>query len=656
MKKEELFKHMSELDNDLIAEAGDEGVEVEPIHIVKGKGHFGVKTAAVTAACCVLAAGTAVVVVGSPLGGVTTGSVNSTTDAEITVSASQVLDSNEDKAGNDKINAAYPEEAKYRYTGDYSEFKGFSNVICMEFANYYDNYWDLLNDCDLAVVGEFIDEPCQDIDPERPYPGEPRDPFGDYGYSFNCFRVDKVLTPDSSVKEGDELVIYQSYAIAGDSIVSHSKLTPMLKGDRWVYFLTYSESSGIYSPYNDYMGRYPDPGYCRVFDHDPELRESANRFLPAMTNKYGLTDANDFNENIYRTLEEILCPSEHTNSAQCVYDCDNLEMYNETSFAMAEFGDDIEFILKNGSVYVNFLSAADSAQHGYGLITETGDFTLKKAYLADINGDGKREICYQVHDNSGALGDHIFIFDCADQKVYGVTGRSGESEYYLGDIDGELVAYNTECTSDGSRGEVISHEKLSLDMNDCSLHLDCVGHSEYCLHDSSYCERQEGECAYRNGEHDENPNTDDRHSEYCLQDADYCAQQGGDCPYRQGEHHEETNAAQHHGHSEYCLQDSDYCAQQGGDCPYRQGEHHEESVAQHHGHSEYCLQDADYCAQQGGDCPYRQGEHHEESNEHHGHSEYCLQDAAYCAQQGGNCPYRQDGSHHGESHHGDSHH
>ena len=269
-----------------------------------------------------------------------------------------------------------------------------------------------------------------------------------------------------------------------------------------------------------------------------------------MTNKNGLTDANDFNENIYRTLEEILCPSEHTNSAQCVYDCDNLEMYNETSFAMAEFGDDIEFILKNGSVYVNFLSAADSAQHGYGLITETGDFTLKKAYLADINGDGKREICYQVHDNSGVIGDHIFIFDCADQKVYGVTGQSGRSEYYLGDIDGELIAYNTECTSDGSRGEVISHEKLSLDMNDCLLHLDCGGHSEFCLHDPSYCERQEGECAYRNSEH-----------------------------------HEENSAAQHHGHSEYCLQDAAYCAQQGGDCPYRQSEHHNESN-EHHGHGQ----------------------------------------------------------------------
>ena len=672
MKKEDLFKHMSELDDDLIAEAGEEGVEVVPIHVAGGKKRFNIKPVAVTAACCVLLAGTAAVVGVNYDGGITANDVIDYPKTEGT----------EEKSDNDNT-VIYPESAKYQYKGDYSEFENFGGVICIEFANYYDNYRDLLNACDVAVVGKFIDDPWQDIDPDDPVDFNRLD----YGHSYNCFKVEKVLSSDSGIKEGDQLIISQSYAIAGNSFLSASKLTPMLKGDRWVYFLTFNESNGTYYSHNDYMGRFPDPGYCRVYDSDPDLRESANRFLPAMTNKYGLTEANDFNENIYRTLEEILCPSESRPSVQCMYDSENLEMYNETCFAMAEF-EGLEFTSKDGVLYYKELCTYVS---GDGTVLAGFNEVINKIYLADLNNDGKREICIQSCSNEDVLDRYILIWDYANQKVYAVIGETGKTEYYLGESDGELIAYNTKCTSDGSRGGVNFSEKLSLDMEDCFLHLDmsghyercqydsdyCArqegecqyrqnghhdeenstehhGHSEYCLQDAAYCEQQGGECPYRQGEHhdDMNPNTDDRHSEYCLQDAAYCAQQEGECPYRQGEHHDEMNPTEHHGHSEYCLQDSSYCAQQGGECPYRQNG--AANSAEHHGHSEYCLQDADYCAQQGGECPYRQNGA-ANSTEHHGHSEYCLQDADYCAQQGGDCPYRQD-SHHGSGHHGDSHH
>lgn len=662
MKKEDLFKSMSELDVDLIAEAGEEGVEVTPIHIVEGKKRFNIKPIAVTAACCVLFAGAAVVGINYFRGGLDVQQPQSTNGAADYIAPEPGVHA-----------TSYPESAKYQYKGYYNEFNKFDTTSIICYANVYDSYSELLNDCDLAVVGEFIDDPWQDTDPD-----EHVGTFPSSYNSYNRFKIDKILGGEGATtkERGAEIIINQAYAIKDGRYLSDSKLTPMLKGDRWVYFLRFNEKNGTYCSLNDYMGRFPDPGYCLVYDRDPDLRESANQFLPAMTNRYGLMDDNDFNEKIYRTLTEILCP-ETIPSVQCLYDSENTDMYNVTSFELAEF-ENVLFTLKDGVLYVDKPWFAVNRD---GVAVTSEDNILHKIFITDLNGDEKGEVCLQIH--SDVFSEYILIMDYGIRDFYCIMGKTGESEYYLGESDGKLIAYNTKCTSDGSRGEVISDERLSLDMNDGFMQLNGNGHSEYCFQNADYCAQQGGICPYTDaihpghceyckvdpdfcaqqegecpfsGHHGEESSSEHHgHNEYCLQDPDYCAQQEGECPF--SGHHKEENSAEHHGHSELCLQDTSYCAQQEGECPYRQNGQEICIGVEKRGHYEYCLQDAAYCEQQEGECPYRQGEHHDEVNstEHHGHSEYCLQDAAYCAQQGGDCPYRQD-SHHSGGHHGDSHH
>ncbi|MDE6725632.1 MAG: hypothetical protein K2J79_08500, partial [Ruminiclostridium sp.] len=533
--------------------------------------------------------------------------------------------------------SSYPEIEKYQYKGDYSEFKDFVMVDYMDFTEYYNTYRDLLNDCDLAVVGEFVDDPWQDIDPDDYTEIQPLD-FS----SYNRFKINSILSAEgpTTTEQGTDIIISQDYAIKGGSIISRSKLTPMLKGDKWVYFLKYSEKDGVYYPLNDYMGRYPDPYFNWVYNRDPDIKDSANRFLPAMTNKYGLTDENDFNENIFRTLADILY-HEYMPPVQCLYDSENLEMYNIRWFELAECPG-IVFNVRDDSLYIDQpWSSVDPDG-----ISVTGQDVLHKIYTADVTGDGNNDVCIQVRSISSKFGEYILIWDCFDNTVYAVMGQTSKYEYYLGDVDGELIAYMSKLTSDGSKGEAVSHEKLSLNMNDCFTHLNMGGHYERCLHDFEYCARQEGDCPLKSG----------GHTQYCTINHDYCAQQEGDCPYT-GNHHNEVTSSEHHGHSEYCLQNADYCSQQSGECPYTGNHHNEDTSNGHHGHSKYCLQDADYCSQQEGECPYRPADLEDMPTVINGHNEHCLEDADYCAQQEGECPYT--GSHHNEEtssgHHGEDH-
>lgn len=646
MKKEDLFKHMSELDDNLIAEAGEEGFEVKPIYVSEGKKRLGIKPAVVTAACCVLLAGSAAVVGGNYLDGMAAEDVE--TSAQTEKSAGTIV--------NDKNSDAYPESLKYRYTGDYSEFDSLGGVLCAEYPEYFTTYSKAEQLSKIVVVGEFVDDPRQNIDPDDTEAEYPVDAF----CSCNLFRIDKILKNDTrgslpfSVSEGDNIVISQGYAIQGNKVLSDSKLTPMLKGDRWVYFLDYAADGNVFYPLNDYMGRFPDPS-----------DGARNRHLSAMTNEYGLTDANDFNKGIYRVLEQKLCP-EKTPACECVYNIDLLDSYSDfydMEFEMAEFENAV-FCMKNGELHYTDDYRSSENPHSADFFSDSRR-AVSRLYLYDLNGDGKREICAEIRHNHelGSAYDalayltYIYVWDYVNDEKYKII--SDEYEYYLEESDGELIARKTRFIADGVIGEVVSEEKLSLNMKDVL----CVqgsevsfghrGHCEYCLQDPEYCARQPGECGYRQNGQQNNGNSTQRsgHCEYCLQDAAYCAQQNGECPYRQDGHHNDELCigVEKRGHYEYCLQDAAYCEQQEGECPYRHNnEHHDDvSSAERSGHCEYCLQDAEYCARQPGECTYRHDEHHGDvsSAERSGHCEYCLQDPEYCSRQPGECGYRQ-GSHH----------
>lgn len=603
MKKEDLFKAMSDLDQDIVAETRDEGIEVKPIVVTESKRKFSYKPIIATAASCALIMGTAAAV------------INGAGETVVNIPAQYTNETVNDIGEPSVWQSAYPESAKYQYKGDYSEFKNFGAAEIDVMA--YNTYRDLLNNCDLAVLGEFTDDPWQDIDPN-----DTTDIYHLNFSSYNSFKIDQVLTQDGSTtaEQGTEIIIRQFYAIKNREIISSSQLTPMLKGDRWVYFLKYDEENNTYTPLSDYYGRYPDPYYYQVLNSDPDIKDSANRFLPAMTNKYGLTDGRDFNENIYRTLADVLY-HEYMPPVQCLHDSESSGLYNIACFEPAECPG-VVFNVLDGTLYID---QPWSSVDPNGL-SVTGTDILHKIYTADVTGDGNNDVCIQLRSANREFGEYIMIYDCFNNKIYHIMGETGKTEYYLGEADGKLLAYKSELTSDGSRGAVISHENLSSDMTDSWLAFDFSGHSERCIYDSDYCSKQEGDCPHTSGHHNE---------------------------VTSDSHHEED--PEHHGHSEYCLQDTNYCSQQEGECPYT-GNHHTEEP-KHHGHSEYCLQDANYCAQQEGECPYTGG-HHEEGSEHHGHSEYCLQNADYCSLQEGECPYT--GGHHdsGSSggHHGNDHH
>lgn len=63
-------------------------------------------------------------------------------------------------------------------------------------------------------------------------------------------------------------------------------------------------------------------------------------------------------------------------------------------------------------------------------------------YLADLNGDGKREICSTVSIGSGMIDDRIYAYDYANGYLYELENR-GTSDYSLEIENGELLYVET---------------------------------------------------------------------------------------------------------------------------------------------------------------------------------------------------------------------
>lgn len=107
--------------------------------------------------------------------------------------------------------------------------------------------------CDVAVVGTFIEESVQDLDYRYD------DFFGKEVIglvsSDNKIEVTQVLKGD--VEAGDCLKIRQGYAVDNGELISMSALTPMIKGDTWIFFLSRAKDSDVYWCTGDSDGRYP---------------------------------------------------------------------------------------------------------------------------------------------------------------------------------------------------------------------------------------------------------------------------------------------------------------------------------------------------------------------------------------------------------------
>lgn len=272
MRPEDIFEAFSDIDEELVAgakhiEGGDSQVIViEPTPLWKK-----------ITGWCAAAACLAVLVVGGILGikyfsgknAVTPPVPDKSDDTSISQSGCSANASPE-----------YPEEAKYVYTGDYSELEPFKPLGCgLSYETYYDSLVSLEEESDLIVIGEFTDDSHQLFDPKEPNTGS----------SYNKFRVDKVVKGRCS--EGEEIIICQDGVVGGGKFYYTDNYTPMVKGDKWIYFLMKFENVGYYVSVH-HTGRYPVPGE----EHEFVLND----------NVYGVFDMNEFRSDIYEDIKERL--------------------------------------------------------------------------------------------------------------------------------------------------------------------------------------------------------------------------------------------------------------------------------------------------------------------------------------------------------------
>ncbi|MCL2052696.1 MAG: hypothetical protein FWG91_13370 [Lachnospiraceae bacterium] len=108
---------------------------------------------------------------------------------------------------------------------------------------------------DLIVIGEFCEE--TDIIVRYEYNNILGKDVWTDGTAVGKLRITRVLKGDK--KKGDIITIGQHYFFdeENNDLITYSELTPMHKGDRWIYFLR--GWGDHYSAAGDYDSRYPLP-------------------------------------------------------------------------------------------------------------------------------------------------------------------------------------------------------------------------------------------------------------------------------------------------------------------------------------------------------------------------------------------------------------
>ena len=139
----------------------------------------------------------------------------------------------------------------------------------------YGSFDELEKASDLIVIGEYAEN-------TRQYPEyEQSSEFGKEilvdCVSKNTIKVEKVLKGEAV----QSIKISQRYGISETDceLVAFTGLTPMKKGDRWIFFLQYDKQRDTYWVAGDHSGRYPLPdeklrGLCsRMADYNEELNK-----------------------------------------------------------------------------------------------------------------------------------------------------------------------------------------------------------------------------------------------------------------------------------------------------------------------------------------------------------------------------------------------
>ncbi|MCM1055173.1 MAG: hypothetical protein NC394_06595 [Bacteroides sp.] len=163
-------------------------------------------------------------------------------------------------------------------------------LVLLDEGNYL-RFYDLeaLEDhSEIVAVGTFAENSAQEVKYKYMEYFDKEVVFS--VMSFNEIKVEKVIKGD--VKEGDTLKIGQEYAEKDGRFISESALTPMMKGDKWLFFLEPSDSGEFYFCVGYSEGRYPvkDTSYKRI-----ALTENED---------LGVFNEKDFNYDIYNEILE----------------------------------------------------------------------------------------------------------------------------------------------------------------------------------------------------------------------------------------------------------------------------------------------------------------------------------------------------------------
>ncbi len=121
----------------------------------------------------------------------------------------------------------------------------------------YDSIEDLEANSDLIVIGTFVEDTKTEY--KYGYTAGIEQQVMINATSTNIISIDKVIIGDAKVS--DTITVAQRYGIEESSgnLITFSDLTPMRKGDQWIFFLSYGESTGYYWCTSDYSSRFPVP-------------------------------------------------------------------------------------------------------------------------------------------------------------------------------------------------------------------------------------------------------------------------------------------------------------------------------------------------------------------------------------------------------------
>ncbi len=315
----------------------------------------------------------------------------------------------------------YPDEAKYVVSDDI-EYFGFgyqtTNVggpsMYDASADYAESYKELAKKSDLIVSGTFIDVIHQTSDSEKIL-----GVGSDTGMmSYNWFEVEGVIKGDISA--GSVLTIGQNSTINSANgnddnynVYTCDQLSPMLKGDKWVYFLKL-EDDGTFSPVNGPQGRYPLSSYTnRLISSDgenPNVDEfgTYENAAPAREQIY-VEVMKKLSEIKASELEFIRIPEE-----------------SFTTFEIEEYPD-VEFNVSRLGVTANDVDV---------FAMNEGE-TLENLILTDLNNDGKRELCATI----SGVTKSVAVCSYENGAYYTLSGKR---DYYLS-VENNALILNDRC-------------------------------------------------------------------------------------------------------------------------------------------------------------------------------------------------------------------